>query len=82
MAVEPYLVVLEEGARPYTNFKHAGTEFIHILEGRIDYRHGDNVYALEPGDSLLFDSAAPHGPEALHELPAKLLSVIVYPRQV
>ncbi len=50
-------------------------------EGRVDYRHGDQIYLLEPGDSLLFDADAPHGPEELLELPARYLSVISYPQQ-
>ena len=35
---------------------------------------------LEPGDSLLFDSDAPHGPEGLVQLPARYLSIITYPQ--
>ena len=28
-------------------------EFIYMLEGRIEYRHGQQTYLLEPGDALL-----------------------------
>jgi quercetin dioxygenase-like cupin family protein len=51
-----------------------------MLEGEIDYRHGDNVYSLEPGDTLFFDADAPHGPGKLTKLPAKYLSIISYPQ--
>jgi uncharacterized cupin superfamily protein len=34
-----------------------------MLTGEVLYRHGDQSYHLTPGDALLFDSAAPHGPE-------------------
>jgi hypothetical protein len=34
---------------------------------------------MEPGDSLFFDSAIPHGPLELRRLPAVYLSVIVTP---
>ena len=51
-----------------------------IIEQPLDYRHGDQRYLLEPGDSLLFDSDAPHGPEGLVELPARYLSIITYPQ--
>ena len=51
-----------------------------MLEGEVDYRHGDQVYALKPGDSLFFDADAPHGPEVLVRLPARYLSVISYPQ--
>ena len=51
-----------------------------MLEGEVDYRHGDQVYALKPGDSLFFDADAPHGPEVLVKLPARYLSLIAYPQ--
>jgi uncharacterized cupin superfamily protein len=51
-----------------------------MLEGEVDYRHGDAVYPLKPGDSLFFDADAPHGPETLVKLPARYLSVISYPQ--
>ena len=50
-----------------------------MLEGEVDYRHGDAIYALKPGDSFFFDADAPHGPEVLVRLPARYLSVICYP---
>jgi transcriptional regulator with XRE-family HTH domain len=78
--VEPYLITLTEDAAPYTSFQHAGVEMIFMLSGRVRYRHGDQVYDMEPGDTLFFDATARHGPEALPELPSTYLSIIVYPR--
>jgi uncharacterized cupin superfamily protein len=49
-----------------------------VLEGRLDYRFGQHVYPLGPGDSLTFRGSVPHGPERLVEVPAKILSIIVY----
>lgn len=81
VVVEPYLITLRENAATYTGFQHAGTEFIYMLSGEVVYRHGEQRYRLQPGDSLLFDSAALHGPEELVQLPMTYLSIIVYPRQ-
>lgn len=80
VVMEPFLITLREDATPYTNFRHEGLELIYLLSGRVGYRHGDQVYELGPGDALLFDSGAPHGPELLHELPMTYLSIIVYAR--
>jgi len=80
VVVEPYLITLSEGARAYTGFRHAGIEFLYVLEGEILYRHGSETYHLKPGDSFLFDSGALHGPEDMPVLPARYLSIIVYPR--
>ncbi len=57
-----------------------GMELIYMLEGAVQYRHGDRLYPMLPGDSLFFDADAPHGPEVLETLPAKYLSIICYPQ--
>lgn len=80
IAVEPYLITLEKDAVPYTDFRHEGIEFIHMLEGEISYAHGDRSYRLSSGDSILFDSAEAHGPDRLVKLPAAYLSIIIYQR--
>lgn len=77
--VEPYLITLAENATIYTDFTHAGVEFIYMLEGSLAYRHGNSTYQLDEGDSLLFDSASLHGPEKVGEGATRYLSVIIYP---
>lgn len=81
IAVEPYLITLRKDAAPYTNFSHAGVEFIYMLSGRVHYRHADQIYLLEPGDALLFDAMGRHGPETLVEAPMQYLSIIIYSRK-
>ena len=78
--VEPYLITLTSKSDTFETFQHDGIETIYMLEGEIDYRHGDNVYPLKSGDTLFFDADAPHGPEKLVKLPAKYLSIISYPQ--
>ncbi len=78
--VEPYLITLSDKSDVFPTFQHAGIETIYMLEGEVDYRHGENVYSLRPGDTLFFDADAPHGPDNLVALPAKYLSVISYPQ--
>ena len=80
VVVEPYLITLTEESDIFPTFQHGGIETIYMLEGRVDYRHGDAVYALAPGDTLFFDADAPHGPEKLVQLPARYLSIISYPQ--
>jgi transcriptional regulator with XRE-family HTH domain len=78
VTVEPYLITLKEEAVPYTGFRHAGTEIIYMLSGKVIYRHADQTYPLEPGDTLMFDSEALHGPESVVVRPATYLSIIIY----
>lgn len=78
--VEPYMIQLNEASDIFPTFQHEGLEFLYMLEGVIAYRHGDQSYQLEPGDSLYFEADAPHGPDELIDLPARYLSIICYPQ--
>lgn len=79
--VEPYLITLNAESDVFPTFQHGGIETLYMLEGEVDYRHGDEVYALKPGDTLFFDADAPHGPGVLVRLPARYLSIISYPQK-
>jgi transcriptional regulator with XRE-family HTH domain/quercetin dioxygenase-like cupin family protein len=81
VVVEPYLITLSKDAVAYPAFQHEGTEFIYMISGEVLYRHGEQSYHLAPGDALLFDSAAPHGPEKLLVKPMTYLSIITYARE-
>jgi transcriptional regulator with XRE-family HTH domain len=80
MAMEPYLMSYTNAAEVFSVFQRAGNEFIYILEGRLTYRHGNKLYCMSPGDSLLFDAEVPHGPEELLAVPVKYIAVLCYPR--
>jgi transcriptional regulator with XRE-family HTH domain len=80
LIVEPYLVTLTETSDVFPVFQHEGIEFLYMLDGEVGYRHGDKVYLLTPGDSLFFDADVPHGPEELHKLPIRFLSIISHLR--
>lgn len=77
--VEPYLITLTEKSDVFPDFQHDGIELIYMLEGEIEYRHGEKTFLLEPGDSFFFDADAPHGPKKHIKLPARYLSIISYP---
>jgi len=77
-AFEPFLVTLTDKSEVFPGFEHPGVEFIHILEGRIEYRHGKHTYMMGPGDSLTFRGEVRHGPERLVRLPIRMLSIIIY----
>jgi transcriptional regulator with XRE-family HTH domain len=80
VVVEPYLITLTEASDTFPTFQHDGIELLYMLEGEVEYRHGDQLFHLKPGDSLFFDADARHGPEVLVKLPARYLSVISYPQ--
>ncbi|MEX5269613.1 helix-turn-helix domain-containing protein [Kocuria sabuli] len=73
--LEPTLVTITRTARTAPLVRHPGTEFVHLLEGEMVYRHGTRDHPLLPGDSLLFEAEAPHGPTELVVLPVRFLVV-------
>lgn len=75
---EPFLVTLADKSEVFPGFQHAGTEFMYLLSGEMRYRHGKATYRLKAGDSLTFRGDVPHGPERLHKVPVRMLSVIIY----
>ena len=75
---EPFLITLDDESEIFPRFQHEGTEFIYMLEGKIEYRIGKNSYVLEHGDALSFHGNIPHGPDRLIELPIRFLSMIHY----
>lgn len=75
---EPFLISLEDAGEEFPSFEHPGTEFIHMLEGKLEYRVGEDTFVLNPGDSLTFRGEIPHGPETLMQTPIKFLAIIHY----
>lgn len=75
---EPFLITMDDLSEIFPSFSHPGEEFIYILKGQLQYRHGNHLYDMKPGDSLTFDGEVPHGPEKLTEVPIQLLSIINY----
>ncbi len=39
---------------------HPGYEFLYVLEGTLEIKHGDKGSMLEAGDSVYFDASTPH----------------------
>jgi transcriptional regulator with XRE-family HTH domain len=75
---EPFLITMDDESERFPVFEHPGTEFIHMLKGVIEYRHGQQTYILHPGDTLTFRGDIPHGPERLIKTPIQFLSIFVY----
>jgi len=57
--MEALIVQLEENPDVEPS-KHAGEEFIYVLEGKAELQIGEEVFVLEPGDSVYYLSTTPH----------------------
>ena len=71
-------MTLMERTEVFPLYQHAGTEFLFMISGEMQYGVGGSAYLLEPGDSLQFDGEAPHGPLTLITMPVQFLSVKAY----
>lgn len=75
---EPFYIEMDRKSQSWPRFSHPGTEFIYMLQGRVEYRFGDTTYLLEPGDALTFSGNVVHGPERMLDDRAKFLAIIIY----
>jgi mannose-6-phosphate isomerase-like protein (cupin superfamily)/DNA-binding XRE family transcriptional regulator len=75
---EPYFVIVEPKEDPEISFNtHPGQEFHFVLEGQLKVCIGENELILNPGDSVYFDSAIPHGMQAMNCRVARFLGVVL-----
>ncbi len=54
---------------------HEGEELLYVLDGRLQFRFGDEEVLLGPGDAVQFDSSLPHTARNVGAKPARLLMV-------
>jgi transcriptional regulator with XRE-family HTH domain len=76
--MEPMLVTLTSESEVFPLYQHPGTEFLHMLEGEMEYGYAGASYLMKVGDSLQFDGEVPHGPVRLTMLPVRFISVTAY----
>jgi len=59
--MEPFMLTLESGANsgPFS-MAHSGHEFVLCLRGRLEYHVANQIFTLEPGDTLLFAAQLKH----------------------
>ena len=53
-----------------------GEEFLYVLDGTIELSHGEEVYVLNAGDSVYWDSNEPHSLKALGDKIAHGIAVL------
>jgi transcriptional regulator with XRE-family HTH domain len=76
--LEPFRMVIQpqSGSRDAC-VSHSGEEFVHCMEGEIDYTVGGTSYHLEAGDSLLFEAANQHAYYNPSSEPATILLIFL-----
>jgi len=73
----PFIVTMDpntsSGDKPIV---HTGLELVYCLEGQIEYEVDEQLFPLDPGDSLLFEAHRPHRWRNNSEMPSRSLLLI------
>lgn len=75
--LDPYyaeFLPIKEGRVPRAH-QHAGCEFLYLLSGTLDVRHGDITYQVEAGDAIYFDANTVHSYVCTSKAPATAVIV-------
>jgi len=77
--MEPFILTLPVNPKKKTLYQHEGQEILFVLEGTMKFRHGDEVFIVEEGDCVYFDSRFPHFGESVGNKEVKCFMVIYNP---
>lgn len=78
--MEPFIIdVMPTDDSDFVLSSHEGEEFIMVMEGVMEISYGENIYLLEEGDSIYYDSIVPHHVHAYEGRSAKILAVVYTP---
>ena len=76
--MESLIVHLEE-RQDTERSVHEGEEFIVVYAGRVEVTYGTEVYELEAGDSIYYNSIVPHHVSTLDDTTAAIYAVLYIP---
>jgi transcriptional regulator with XRE-family HTH domain len=81
--LDPYYAefVPTESNREVRPHVHPGYEFLYVMSGEMEIRHGDKVYEIKTGDSVYFDASTPHAYRCRSTTPAIAIIVTMHMQQ-
>ncbi len=78
--MEPFVISVKECTeKDFIMSSHEGEEFIYVLEGSIEINYGKEIYQLNEGDSIYYDSIVEHHVHANCNSNAKILAIVYSP---
>jgi transcriptional regulator with XRE-family HTH domain len=75
--LDPYFAEFlpEKEGRVVRAHRHAGCEFLYVLSGSLDVRHGEATHHIEAGDAIYFDADTIHSYVCVGSAPATAVIV-------
>jgi len=78
--MEPFYIVLEPSEETAHELSaHEGEEWLYALEGPLEIEYGKDLYILNPGDSIYYDSIVPHQVRSYQGQPARFVACVYTP---
>ena len=77
--MHPYILTIPKEIKQVPLFEHEGEEMFLVMEGKVNFLHGNKEFLLEEGDCIHFDASLPHRGFAVDCDRAKCLIVIYNP---
>ncbi|MCL1879676.1 MAG: cupin domain-containing protein [Actinomycetia bacterium] len=78
--MEPFFITLEPAdVQQHQLSAHEGEEWLFALEGPLEIEYGKEVYVLQPGDSIYYDSIVPHQVRSHNGASAKFVACVYTP---
>lgn len=76
-SLEPFLVEFDVGDwREEMMVSHEGEEFVFLLAGELDLHYAEEIYSMNPGDSVYYDSTERHAFVARGNVRPRAVAVI------
>ena len=78
--MEPFLIDIQPSTvnEPILS-SHEGEEFIFVIQGAVKIQYGKEIYELQKGDSIYYDSIVDHIVSAATSQPAQIVAVVYTP---
>jgi transcriptional regulator with XRE-family HTH domain len=81
--LEPFRMTIEPGIGNINDpISHSGQEFVHCLDGEVEYFVDDRVFRLRQGDSMLFDAMHRHAYHNISQNPTTILIIFQVSRDL
>ncbi|MDD4771393.1 MAG: XRE family transcriptional regulator [Bacteroidales bacterium] len=78
--MEPFFLDVDAASKEHMVLSsHEGEEFLYVLSGSIEITYGTQVYVLNSGESIYYDSIVEHNVHSANGQEAKVLAVVYTP---
>ena len=78
--MEPFVIDINPAeTQEFQLSDHEGEEFIYVMSGEVEIAYGKDIYHLQEGDSIFYDSIVKHHVHGAPGKSAKILAVVYIP---